>query len=112
MHERELPGSPDIVLPRYETAIQVRGCFWHGHGCKKTMLPSTNVTYWREKLSATKQRDKRNDQLLLSDGWLLFVVWEYSIEKENDLNVVVEKIISEINRGSHKKIVECEREGK
>lgn len=67
---RKLPGTPDIVLPKYKTAIFVNGCFWHGHeGCKYFRLPKSNVEFWKEKIERNIERDKESMQALLDLGW-------------------------------------------
>lgn len=77
LHAPELPGRPDIVLPRYRAAIFVHGCFWHRHvGCRRGSAPSSNVEFWRAKLDGNVQRDARNISLLLALGWRVAVVWE------------------------------------
>ena len=75
LHLRTLPGSPDIVLPKYRTAIQVRGCFWHSHSCMKGKLPGNNRKYWQKKLSRNKERDKDNDTRLKKMGWDVVTLW-------------------------------------
>jgi len=79
LHARHLPGNPDIILPKYHTAIQVRGCFWHGHSCRDGHTPQSRRAYWRPKLEKTKRRDYRNDASLRRKGWRLLVVWECRI---------------------------------
>ena len=76
LHDKALPGTPDIVLPKYATAIQVRGCFWHRHCCKKNHTPATRRTYWLAKLERNVERDKRNDRALRRMGWSALTVWE------------------------------------
>lgn len=74
---RSLPGTPDIVLPRYKTVIFVNGCFWHGHkGCKLFKLPATNTQFWREKIERNMQRDQNTDIELSTMGWRVIRVWE------------------------------------
>ena len=68
IHVKNLPGSPDIVLPKYKTAINVRGCFWHTHGCNRSNMPKSNVPYWHDKLSKNVLRDKKNDRLIKKRG--------------------------------------------
>ena len=83
IHVKELPGYPDIVLPKYLTVIFVHGCFWHQHnGCNEGRIPHSNSKYWEEKLLKNVQRDKRHQQELKSKGWKVIVVWECEIEKE------------------------------
>lgn len=79
---RKLPGSPDIVLPKYKTVIFVNGCFWHGHeGCKYYHLPKSNIEFWKEKIESNVARDKRNEEKLKSLGWHVIRVWECDIRK-------------------------------
>lgn len=79
-----LPGKPDIVLPKYKTVIFINGCFWHGHiGCKKSKLPKTRELFWKEKIENNISRDKRNYEILESLGWHIIVLWECQIRKSN-----------------------------
>ena len=79
LHLRTLPGSPDIVLPKYRTAIQVRGCFWHSHSCMKGKVPENNRKYWQKKLSRNRERDKDNDTRLKKIGWDVVTLWECAV---------------------------------
>jgi DNA mismatch endonuclease, patch repair protein len=82
LHDRSLPGAPDLVFPRYRAAVQVRGCFWHQHkGCKYAYMPKSNVSFWSDKLSGNVARDARNDDLLQQLGWRVFVVWECNLSE-------------------------------
>lgn len=77
LHRRDLPGSPDIVLPKYHTAIFVHGCFWHGHpGCPRAARPTTNVEFWNRKLDTNLRRDAQVREDLERLGWQVVVVWE------------------------------------
>ena len=77
LHVRELPGHPDIVLPRYRTVVFVHGCFWHQHpGCKYAAKPDTNSTFWAAKLSRNQERDEAQIAELKNHGWVVVVVWE------------------------------------
>jgi len=84
---RELPGSPDIVLPKWRTVIFVHGCYWHRHpGCAKATMPSTNVEFWSAKFKGNIDRDRRNVESLLSNGWRVGIIWECVIGKSpNDV---------------------------
>lgn len=78
---RKLPGTPDIVLPKYKTVIFVNGCFWHGHeGCKYFRLPKSNVEFWEEKIERNVARDVRNEAELKALGWRVIRVWECEIK--------------------------------
>lgn len=77
VHGRDLPGNPDIVLPRYGKVIFVHGCFWHGHNrCPRSKRPATNKSFWNKKLDANIERDKRFRRELRRMGWKLLVVWQ------------------------------------
>lgn len=81
-----LPGKPDIVLPKYHVAIQVRGCFWHRHnGCKITTTPKSNTAFWLDKFSKNVERDFRNDASLRALGWDVIVIWQCEIANEEIL---------------------------
>ena len=76
LHVRGLPGCPDIVLPKYRTVIQVKGCFWHGHTCLDGRLPKSNRDYWVPKLIGNREQDIANDRKLRRLGWSVRNVWE------------------------------------
>ena len=87
LHRKDLPGSPDIVLPKYKTAIFVHGCFWHGHDCPKGRRPASNQEFWNEKLDKNIERDKANYISLQSLGWSVKVIWECSMH-ETTANII------------------------
>lgn len=77
LHRKDLPGCPDIVLPRLSKAVLVHGCFWHGHGCARgARIPVTNRAYWVAKIARNKQRDRAARLALRSLGWSVTVIWE------------------------------------
>ena len=77
LHRGNLPGRPDIVLPKYRTAIFVHGCFWHRHpGCSKATTPKTRTDFWQDKFETNIARDRRNVVALEDDGWQVLTVWE------------------------------------
>ena len=76
LHVRDLPGSPDIVLPRLRKIIFVHGCFWHRHRCKRATTPATRRAFWAEKFEQNKARDRRNNRALRRAGWRVLIVWE------------------------------------
>ena len=88
LHRKDLPGSPDIVLPKYKTVIFVHGCFWHRHeNCKYASTPKTRQEFWEAKFRENINRDKLNQENLSSKGWKIIVVWECEIkDKDFDLN--------------------------
>lgn len=79
LHRKDLPGKPDIVLPKYRAAIFVHGCFWHLHGCKHTVIPKTRTEWWTAKLEGNRARDETNSRRLQQLGWLVITVWECEI---------------------------------
>ena len=77
LHRRDLPGTPDIVLPRYRTVIFVHGCFWHRHeGCKFAYTPKSRTEFWEEKFSRNMERDRRKILQLQQAGWNVEIIWE------------------------------------
>lgn len=81
LHRRDLPGIPDIVLPKYKIVIFVHGCFWHQHsGCKKATIPKQNREFWATKLARNVQRDKEVELLLMEAGWQVVTLWECEIK--------------------------------
>lgn len=80
LHDRKLPGAPDLVFPRYRVALFVHGCFWHQHpGCANAVMPKSNSDFWRDKLEGNRDRDARNIDRLEEQGWRVLVVWECEI---------------------------------
>ena len=87
LHEKSLPGSPDIVLPKYRTVIEIRGCFWHRHpGCKVAGMPLSNVDFWKAKFERNVTRDKKNEVAIDNLGWNLIVVWGCQVRDKTILN--------------------------
>jgi len=80
LHRKDLAGKPDITLPRYNAVIFVNGCFWHGHNCHLFKWPKTRADFWRTKIRANQARDRKNINILLDQGWRVFVLWECSIK--------------------------------
>lgn len=90
--QAKLPGKPDLVLPRYGTAIFVHGCFWHRHeGCRFATTPANNAEFWREKFAANVQRDARTRRQLEEQNWRVEVVWACQLN-ESDLTKLVARI--------------------
>ncbi|MCA1925721.1 MAG: very short patch repair endonuclease [Thiobacillus sp.] len=79
LHARELPGKPDIVLPRYRAVIFVHGCFWHGHDCHLYRLPATRPGFWQDKIDRNRASDRWARDTLLAAGWRVAVVWECAL---------------------------------
>ena len=79
LHDRRLPGTPDLVLPRYRAAIFVSGCFWHGHTCRFFRLPATRTDFWRAKIERNRVNDALARNKLSADGWRHATVWECAL---------------------------------
>lgn len=85
LHRRDLPGTPDIVLPGRNAVVFVHGCFWHGHACKRTKMPKSRKAYWAEKIEGNRRRDARKRRRLKALGWKVVVVWECELKKPEKL---------------------------
>jgi DNA mismatch endonuclease, patch repair protein len=95
LHRRDLPGKPDIVLPKHRTVVLVHGCFWHRHkGCKYAYIPRSRVDFWEKKFAENVERDNRNRKDLRREGWKVIVVWECQLR---DPNRLVMRLASEIS---------------
>ena len=93
LHVKDLPGHPDIVLPKYKTVIEVRGCFWHRHfGCRHATNPSTNAEFWQEKFKRNVERDENTEKQLRKLGWNLIVVWECMLRNTGFFETLPDKI--------------------
>lgn len=90
LHRRDLPGSPDFVLPKHRTAVFVHGCFWHGHAnCARAALPVSNAEFWSEKVARNRQRDRRARAALKKLGWKVVTLWQCQIKTQD---AAVEKL--------------------
>jgi DNA mismatch endonuclease (patch repair protein) len=101
-----LPGKPDIVLAKYKAVILIHGCFWHGHTCKRGTLPTTNVEFWKTKISGNIERDKRDISELEKQGWNVIVIWQCEIKNSALRENRLQSLISEIHNGKPLKIVD------
>ena len=98
VNDRRLPGSPDIVLPKYRTVIFVHGCFWHGHkDCPNYTVPKTNTDFWTAKVARNQQRDQDTWRQLEAKGWSVLIVWECELKKDR-LQETVEATAAAIRR--------------
>lgn len=83
IHVKDLPGKPDIVLPKYKTIIFVHGCFWHGHeGCKYFVVPKTRTEWWQNKINGNIAKDASAKELLVINGWQVLDIWECELKKQ------------------------------
>ena len=99
LHAKDLLGKPDIVLPKYRTAIFVHGCFWHRHeGCRNATTPSTRVEFWQDKFNGNVKRDRRNRAALETVGWTVITVWECDLKADADR--IVEQLSTELREAA------------
>jgi DNA mismatch endonuclease, patch repair protein len=97
LHVKNLPGKPDIVLPKYKTVIFIHGCFWHGHeGCKYFVIPKTRTEWWLKKIEGNRQKDIENYNILQGLGWRVLTIYECGL-KTNDLSNILNKLLSELH---------------
>lgn len=89
LHRKDLPGTPDIVLPAKNVAIFVHGCFWHGHGCRIGKEPKSRLEYWGPKIQGNKDRDRRKSVELAEQGWRVETVWQCEL---NDIAALEERL--------------------
>jgi len=89
LHDKRLPGKPDIVLPKYKTVIFINGCFWHGHeSCKNSTIPKTRAEWWQEKINGNKENDRKNIEILKSEGWDVKVIWTCELRMVNKIQTL------------------------
>lgn len=94
LHRKDLPGKPDIVLPKFNLCIFVHGCFWHQHpGCKRATIPVNNSTFWLEKFSKNQSRDAIVSQELQKLGWQVLVIWECQTKSIDSLADIIKDIL-------------------
>lgn len=95
IHRKDLPGKPDIVLPKYKTIIFVHGCYWHRHqGCRYTYNPKSRIEFWNVKFAGTVERDIKHRRQLIDMGWKVEVIWECETGNLNELTEKINKIFS------------------
>ena len=90
LHRKDLPGKPDIVLPKHRTAIFVHGCFWHSHSCRYgSVIPSTRSEFWARKRSGTVDRDMKSRVALEASGWRVITIWECQTRRKEELQRIL-----------------------
>jgi DNA mismatch endonuclease (patch repair protein) len=99
LHARDLPGKPDLVLPKYKAAIFIHGCFWHGHDCHLFKWPSTREEFWRLKIEGNVARDARAIDSLVEKGWRVATVWECGLRCKGGEDAIAEQLVSWLTSG-------------
>jgi DNA mismatch endonuclease, patch repair protein len=94
-HHKDLPGTPDIVLPRRQIVIFVHGCFWHGHSCARGALPSSNTGFWKTKIDKNRKRDARTRRQLNRLGWKVINIWQCELRKKHKLHSRLLRILGQ-----------------
>lgn len=87
LHDRKLPGKPDLVFPRHQAVLFVNGCFWHGHDCPQFHWPKTRPEFWLDKISGNVRRDLRNEATLSATGWRVGLIWECATKGRGRLSI-------------------------
>lgn len=101
LHNKKLPGKPDLTLPKYQTVIFVHGCFWHSHeNCKYAVIPQTNIKFWTDKLSLTKERDKLHKSKLITSEWRVIEIYECQL-KPDQIHETYNDLIKILKNNNH-----------
>ena len=101
LHVKRLPGTPDLVFPKYRAVVFVHGCFWHGHGCRLCVVPATNREFWVHKIDGNRSRDEQAIRALRGMGWRVMTVWECAVRGLDRLPL--DLLASKIDRWLHAK---------
>jgi DNA mismatch endonuclease (patch repair protein) len=105
LHRKDLPGTPDIVLPGRRVALFVHGCYWHGHGCRIGRLPKSRLDYWGPKVDANRARDRRKEAALAAVGWRVAVVWQCELADQLRLARRLRAILRQTCKAIDKSII-------
>ena len=104
LHDKNMPGKPDIILPKHKKVIFVHGCFWHGHkDCPRSKRPSTNVEFWNKKIDGNIERDNKNIKSLENLGWKTLILWTCEIKNQDILKHKLKSFLDtkNLNRAEH-----------
>ncbi|MBE1236513.1 DNA mismatch endonuclease Vsr [Phaeovibrio sulfidiphilus] len=113
IHDRTLPGTPDLVFPRFLAVIFVNGCFWHAHDCHLFRLPGSRTAFWEAKLNGNRARDCAHANALLTQGWRVLTVWECALKGRTRLapEALVERVVEWLESGAASGCIEGARPG-
>ena len=102
LHRRDLPGRPDIVLPKYNAVVFVNGCFWHRHkGCHLAYIPKSRGEFWSAKFATNVARDRNSARKLRKLGWRVFVIWECKLRSEHSRQTTIDSLIGKIRASGY-----------
>jgi len=116
LHDKRLPGKPDLVFPKYKAVVFVNGCFWHGHDCYLFKWPSTRTGFWKKKITRNRELDRINIEKLKKAGWRVFLVWECALKGkgkrplEQVINTLESWIRGKKTEGEIRGLIEHDRE--
>lgn len=102
---RTLPGRPDIVLPKYNTALFVHGCFWHGHNrCRLSRLPKNRRNWWKQKFAANRARDQRAEKALEKLGWSVITIWQCEVKTASALQLTIDRLTKQLCKAAGRRL--------
>ncbi|MBX8607110.1 very short patch repair endonuclease [Pseudomonas cichorii] len=102
IHAKNLPGKPDLLFPKYKSALFIHGCFWHGHACRYFKIPKTRPEFWLEKIGKNQSRDSLQEDALKAMGWRVLIVWECAVRsmKKEKSSLLIDLITDWLINGS------------
>lgn len=111
LHDKSLPGKPDMVFPKYKAVIFIHGCFWHKHECHRFTWPATRKKFWKDKINGNAERDKRHMAALKAAGWRVLIVWECALKGKGRLSLdkVIDSAAEWLDCGIRNKVIKGRR---
>lgn len=107
IHNKKLAGRPDLTFPKYKAVVFVNGCFWHGHNCSLFKWPSSNIDFWKKKISDTKRRDLQNLFALNEGGWKILIIWECALKGKQKIDINILSLLLQewlLNKSTNEEI--------
>lgn len=107
LHDKKLPGKPDIVLPKFRAIVFIHGCFWHGHSCPLFRLPSTRQEFWQKKIEKNRSNDQRAISDLSALGWRVAIIWECALKGRGSIGeaIVLDRVATWLDAGGKTLVV-------